>query len=330
MTVQKEFEKTDVSAPTLCSQPTLRRSDARVAAARQAEQRLFEHYDLVVEPHFVTLKSGRNVRVLESGHGAPLVLVPGGVGDGWIWAPLMAHLRDYRLLVVNRPGGGLSDGVDHTQVNMRQLAVEVLTAVLDHFRLERAPIICNSMGGLWSFWFALAQPQRVLALLQFGCPALLLSTSAPFSMRLQSVPLLNRLLVKAMIPDSAEAARQLPGFLGHDERVGANWPQPMADCGYRFPRLPTYKTAWLSLMESVLTLRGAAQRYALGADELRQVQTPVLYTWGDNDPFGDLEAAYKAEKITPRAELTEWQGGHLPWWDDAAGCVDCMHDFLNE
>ncbi|HSM56228.1 MAG TPA: alpha/beta hydrolase, partial [Candidatus Sulfomarinibacteraceae bacterium] len=283
MTAQKEFEKTDLLDSASSTVGTLRRSDTRVAAARQAERRLFQHYDLEVEPRFVTLRSGRNVRVLESGHGTPLVLVPGGVGDGWMWAPLMAQLRDYRLLVVNRPGGGLSDGIDHRQVDMRQLAIEVLTAVMDHFRLERAPIICNSMGGLWSFWFALAHPQRVSALLQFGCPALLLGTSAPLFMRLQSVPLLNRLLVKAMIPDSAEAARRLPTFLGHEERVGANWPQPMADCGYHFSHLPTYKTAWLSLMESVLTLRGAAQRYALGADELRHVQLPELYAWGDSD-----------------------------------------------
>lgn len=301
----------------------------QVDAARKAEQQLYEHYGLENRSHYVELSSGRRVRVVECGGGPPLLLIPGGVGDGYIWAPLIAQLRGYRLLVVDRPGGGLSDSVDHTRVDVRRLAAETLTAVLDHFAVDRLPIVCNSMGGLWSFWFALQSPERVAALIQLGCPALILDTSAPLPMRLMSIPLLNRLLINQMIPESMEEARQEITFLGHEEQVGANFPEAMAACGYYFPRLPTYKTAFLSLMQAMLTPRGAAARYAFDKDELRQVQPPVLYIWGDNDPFGSLDTAQRAEVITPRAELHERQGGHLPWWDDADACARLVRDFLN-
>lgn len=72
----------------------------------------------------------------------------------------------------------------------------------------------------------------------------------------------------------------------------------MAAGSYHFSRLPTYKDAWLSLMETVLTFRGAASQYELGSDQLRHVRQPVYYVWGDSDPFGDLETAQQAQQIT--------------------------------
>jgi pimeloyl-ACP methyl ester carboxylesterase len=308
---------------------TLERTDPSVMAATEAEQRLFDHYGLAVKTHYVPLQEPQiNVRVLESGSGPTVLMVPGGVGDGWIWASLMAELKGYRLIVLNRPGGGLSDGIDHRRVNIRQLAVQTLAAVQDYFGLEQTPVIANSMGGLWSSWFALDRPESVAALVLFGCTATILGTSAPVPMRLLSVPGLNRLLVKTMVPQSLEKARDLPTFLGHSKQVGQNWPEPEAECSYWFPRLPTFETAWLSLMQVVLGLRGVKPTYVLDADELRHLSQPVLYVWGDNDPFGGLEVGRRAQSLSPNAELHEWQGGHLPWWDDVEACGRLVRAFL--
>jgi pimeloyl-ACP methyl ester carboxylesterase len=180
-------------------QLTFDRTASQVAAAQEAETRLFDHYGLEVKTHFVELEEPNiRVRVLESGSGPALLFVPGGVGDGWIWASLMAKLKGWRLIVVNRPGGGMSDGIDHRAVDVRQLAVDTLTSVLDYFNLERIPVIGNSMGGLWSFWLALDRPERVAGMVQLGCPATILGTNAPIPMRLMSVPGLNRLLVRGI------------------------------------------------------------------------------------------------------------------------------------
>lgn len=308
---------------------TLERTDPQVIAAQKAEQRLFDHYRLEARTHFVQLDKPRiQVRVLECGNGPPLLMVPGGVGDGWIWVSLMAKLEGWRLIVVNRPGGGMSDGIDHRTIDMRQLAVQTLSAVLDYFKLGHVPVICNSMGGLWSFWLALDRPERVSTMVQLGCPALILGTAAPFPMRLLSIPGLNQLLIKAMIPANRAKARAFPTFLGHPPEVGAGWSEAEAECSYQFPRLPTYKTAWLSLMEVVLSLSGAKPTYRLDADELKQVQSPVLFIWGDNDPFGSLETAHQAQEVVPKARLHSMPGGHLPWWDDVDRCARVIREYL--
>jgi pimeloyl-ACP methyl ester carboxylesterase len=316
---------------TVYPQLTLQRTDPKVEAAQEAENRLFDHYGLDVKVHFVELdKPNIRVRVLESGSGPPLILVPGGVGDGWIWTSLMAKLVGWRLIVVNRPGGGMSDGIDHRAVNVRRLAVHTLSSVLDHFNLERVPVVGSSMGGLWSFWLALDRPERVAAMVQLGCPALILDSSAPFPMRLLSIPGLNRLLLKMMIPANREKARDLPSFMGHPPEVGANWPEAEAECSFQFPRLPTYKTAWLSLMEVMLGLQGAKPTYRLEVDELKRVRTSVQFIWGDSDPFGSLSVAEQAIGAVPEARLHKMSGGHLPWWDDANKCAHIIREFLTD
>src|SRR5947209_261945 len=154
--------------------------DPNVIAFAKAEQKVFDHYGLEVKTHFVQLKQPElKVRVLEVGSGDPLLMVPGGSGDAFIFAPLLAGLADWRILAIDRPGGGMSDGIDHRQVNLRHLAVDTLTTVLDTFQLNAVPIIGNSMGGLWSFWLALDRPDRVNRMVQLGCPALILNTAAP-------------------------------------------------------------------------------------------------------------------------------------------------------
>ena len=308
----------------------IQEDDARTISALGAERRLFAHYRLDYTVDYVNLpESNLRVRILHFGSGKPVLMVPGGVGDAWIFAALIAQLVGYHLVVVNRPGGGMSDGIDHRMIDMQQFAAETLTAVLDHSSVDCAPVICNSMGGRWGFWFALERPERVSAIVQLGTPALILDTSAPFPMRLFSVPHVNRLLVKKMIPASIEKARELPTLLGHPKEVGKNWSGPEAECNYYFSRLPTLKVSWLSLIESVMNLGGARPGMNLGEDDLRRVQQPVAFLWGKNDPFASLEVAHRAQKLVPDAELYEVGIGHHPWWDAPDECGRLCRDFLS-
>ena len=95
------------------------RNDERSRAALDAERDLFEHYGLDYKIHWVEMNEPKlRVRVLEVGSGQPLLMVPGGAGDAWIFAPLMAKLQGWRMIALNRPGGGLSDGIDHRQIDI--------------------------------------------------------------------------------------------------------------------------------------------------------------------------------------------------------------------
>src|SRR5690349_4639047 len=98
---------------------TLSADDPRVIDARKAEQALFAYYGLQAKEHVITLPEQQiKIRVLEIGTGDPLVIVPGNTGDSFALASLMSQLKGKCIFAINRPGGGLSEGMDHTTVNI--------------------------------------------------------------------------------------------------------------------------------------------------------------------------------------------------------------------
>jgi pimeloyl-ACP methyl ester carboxylesterase len=104
--------------------PTITRvdlEDVRSLNALEAEKRLFAYYELDYKTHFIEISEpDLRVRVFEVGDGPPLMLVPGGSGDVGLGAGLMSALDGWRIIAVNRPGGDLSDGIDHRQIDVQQ------------------------------------------------------------------------------------------------------------------------------------------------------------------------------------------------------------------
>jgi pimeloyl-ACP methyl ester carboxylesterase len=304
-------------------------ANATTSEFESAERRLFEVYRLEVESRFLELRDPpMRARVMETGEGAPVVLVHGGGGVGATWAPLMARLSGVRLLVVDRPGFGMNGGFNYRGVDLRQHAVAFLESVLDALEIERAAFVANSMGGLWSFWLALDRPERVTTLAHLGSPALLTGTSAPLSMRLLSVRVLNRLMLSTDKP-SAQQARKFLERMGHDGAViDRQLPEEFFEMVAAYQKLPNYATAWLTLVERCLGLRGAALDVRLEEQELRRVQQPSLFIWGDGDVFGGPEIGEQAVEVMPNAEIEVVSGGHLPWLDEPTGCAEAVSRFL--
>lgn len=256
-------------------------------------------------------------------------MVPGGTGDALFFAALMAELRGWRMIALNRPGGGLSDGLDHRQVDIRHLAVHTLQSVADAFELGSVPVLRNSMGGLWSPLYALANPGRASRIVQMGCPALILDTSAPFFMRLLGVPGVNRLIAPNMQPKNIETALGGLRFQGSSQEDIDRMARELAEAAYCFFHLPTYLPTWMTLISAVTTLTGASRRYHLRAEHLTQVQQHVLFVWGEKDPFGNLEVARREARIVPNARLHEKRTGHLPFLDQPKECGRVIRDFLS-
>jgi len=262
--------------------------------------------------------------------GDPVVIVPGNTGDGFPFIPLLPHLRGRRIITINRPGGGLSEGMDHTSVDFHDFAVETLTAVFDALELDRAPIIAHSMGGHWSQWFAIARPERVTALALLGVPGNVLTTRPTLLLRLTTAPGIGKLVGRLSVPKGPDTALNGLKITGHAAESIARQPEALAECYYRFPQLPHYLTSTLSLMTSVNRLRGSKPRYRITAEQLRSIAQPVLYLWGTRDPFGSVDTGRMIASLVPNSEFhTQDGGGHLPWLDDPEHAGQLVSGFLN-
>lgn len=299
---------------------TLDEHDPRVIAARDAEERLFACYGLQARTRFVLLpRLGLRVRVNEFGTGEPVLIVPGNAGDAFPFTPLLPELQGRRIIMVNRPGGGLSDGMDHRTIAFRELAVETLSAVLDDLALPRVPLIGHSIGGHWSLWFALDRPERVTSLTLLGVPGNLLNTCPPLALRLLSVRGLNRLLYGII----------MLAVQRHRPEASTSASEAMAACRYHFQLLPYCRLSTLSLMERVNRLRGSRPEIRFNEEQLKQVQQPTLFLWGTRDPFGSSETGQHIAQLLPHAEFHAIQGaGHLPWLSNLAECGQLIQDFL--
>lgn len=305
-------------------------SDLRVEAARQAEERVYEYFGCEYTEHFVDVDElGLRMRVVEVGTGPPIVLITGGNGVGLEWAPLLPELPGHTLYIMDRPGAGFSDGIDHRSMPFQYQAVSATKALFDHFELDTAPIVGNSIGGHWAITFALEHPERVLSVALLGCPAFYPGTSAPLPLRLGSLPVIGGILFERFIqPDDATDSRANWEFLGQSDKTIEGLPEVFAEAWYCMQNLPHAKLAWVSLLQTVVRVRGARPSVALTPEDLRSVTVPVLLIWGAKDTFGAIEQGKKGARWFPDVEFHEVGVGHLPWLDEPERCGELILEFV--
>jgi 2-hydroxy-6-oxonona-2,4-dienedioate hydrolase len=297
---------------------------------REEESRLWQHYGARPREQFLTLSHPHvRVRVQEVGQGRPLLFVHGGPNAGTTWAPLVAQMQDFRCLVLDRPGCGLSEPVDYRQSGLREIATSVLHSLLDALEIERLPIVASSMGGLWTFWLAQAHPQRVSRMVQLGCPALVKGMKTPPFMRMLSVPRLNRLLTRIM-PSSVDSARDIYRQIGHTASIESRQiPDIYIEWAHALMAATDTMANELGLIEKALTWRGMRPELRFDRAELRRVPQPTLYIWGEDDTFGGAELARQTTAWMPDARLHLIpESGHLPWLDAPEEVSALAREFL--
>ena len=310
------------------------RETPAVAAFLDAEAAWFAHHALEPTEHLIGIEEpDLTVRVLEVGEGPPVLILPGGAGEGAYLTPLLAELHGYRLLLLNLPGGGASDGVDLRAIDERQLARDTLDSIYTHFDLDTAPIVASSRGGAWAWWYGLDRPDRVSASVQLGAPALVEGTTVPAAVGMLGIPGVNRLLTSALPPGSPEdAVTGLALLFGHPEETVALLSQPAQEFAYAAQHLPTFGLSWRSSIQESTRFAGLGgwePDIEIGVADLTVLHHPTLLVWPSNDPFGGPEVGRELASHLPDTDLRFAGVGHLPWLDDASGVAELVAGFLD-
>jgi 2-hydroxy-6-oxonona-2,4-dienedioate hydrolase len=305
---------------------TVDASDPDFIAALDAEQRLFAYYGIEAKSQYVELPGlGIKLRISGMGSGKPVVIIPGNVGEAFPLAPLMAELKGRRIIAVNRPGGGGSDGVNYLNVDFREFTVRWITALLDILKLDKVPIIAHSIGGHMSLLMALDKPERVSALVLPGVPGQVPGTKPPIFISALAIPGLDRII--------SIFSRQKPGrplgtltLMGHSQSTVDRLPGTMADCYYHFGRIPNAKALSRSFVRCLLR-----PGVRLTPEQLSGIRQPAIFLWGTNDNFSTVAKGQKVAGMLPAACFISIQGGgHLPWLDSPAECGRLIRAFLSD
>src|SRR5436309_10662227 len=163
----------------------LRATEARVAAAN----------GLDVQERWVDIASPSvRVRLLESGAGDPVLFINGISAPGIGMAPLAGRLPGRRHVLIDLPGHGLSPPYLWQGAPIREQAVNVIAGVLDGLGIDQVTLVGNSLGGMFSLWFALDQPLRVSRAVIVGQPAVAIAGSrGDLIMGMLTAPVLGRI-----------------------------------------------------------------------------------------------------------------------------------------
>ena len=304
---------------------SLDKDDPKVRAARDAEQTAYEHHCLDRSEHYSEIAEWETrFRVVEVGDGPPSVLIMGGEGKGMQWLPVLPELDGFTLYLMDRLGAGLSDGIDYRSAPLREIAARSTLGLFDHFGLESAPVIGNSMGGLWTLRFALAQPNQVKKIAFVGAPAGL-TPKIPIPLRLAGTPIIGELLFKTALGHSKENyRRQLQNYVVDPDNV----PPELVEATYQSMSAPSVRRSFKTMVQEVTTLGGFKSDYVL-REQLGDVEQPTLFVWGRDDPVHPVSAGRRAagRLSNARFELVA-EAGHYVWLDAPERTESLLMDFL--
>lgn len=298
---------------------------------REVEDRLWRSLGLSPTEHRVRLERlDTHVRVLELGEGPAVLFVHGGASSGANWAPLVARLVGFRCLLLDRPGCGLSAPLDEDLTELArfgEVAGALVADVLDGLDVDSAHVVATSLGGHYALRSAAAHPERIDRMVEFGFVPGAPLAHLPMSMRMATVPGLQRLMTR--IPPTRGAIRMILRQLGmgdalHDGRLS---PEMFDWFHALLCHTPTMRNDTNGPRE---LLRGPGKgAEALPASVLSEVRCPVLFAWGDRDPLGGPDVARAFVSRIPGAELDIWSDtGHAPWVEHPGRAADVVADFL--
>ena len=291
-------------------------ASTRAERYRRAERAFWRFYGLAPAERFVDAGSPSvRLRVQEVGSGEPVLFVNGTGGPGAYFAPLLAELRGFRCLVLDRPGWGLSDPVDYSRAAYRTVVAELLRDALDALGVERACVVGGSIGNLWALRLAQTHPARVERLVLLGGGPLTADVEVPPFIRLLRSPL-GRIIVR--VPENPRLlGRQLAG-LGHAASVeSGRIPPAFIDWHLAMSRETDWARHERSMVRTVVARGGYAPGFVLAGTETAGIGQPTLMVYGTADPVGSVETWRRFVGGMPGGELEVVDGGgHLVWYDD--------------
>ena len=141
--------------------------------------------------------------------------------------------------------------------------------------------------------------------------------------RAMTTPVVKALVSRVPAPRSAKATRR-----AMTKAMGRPVTERYSDAYFEMVRagmaMPGWKLAMSSHLNLAMRSGKARPENLLSDDELRSIQTPVLFVMGDADVYGPPAVCERAAALMPDARVEVLPGGHAPFLDDPARCASLV------
>lgn len=228
----------------------------------------------------------------------PLLLLHGALSslhtfDAWT----RELIKDFRVIRLDLPGFGLT-GQSPGAIYNEQLYLECLTNFLDNLQVKKCNIAGNSLGG-WIAWeFALNHPERVNKMILIGAAGYLKRKDFPMPFKMAQTPFINKFIKHLTTRTLVEK------FLNDVYCDKRKLTEEVIERHYELFLLEGNQKAFIKI---------ANTRFGRNADSIKNIKSPTLILWGDEDKWIPLEHAYQFKKDLPNSTLIHYENvGHVP------------------
>lgn len=227
------------------------------------------------------------------GSGPPLVLLHAGTLGVQMWDEQLELASDYQLIRYDARSHGRSSTA------MRDFYPdEDLRAVLDHFGIDTASLMGNSLGGATSLMFALQHPERVHRMVLVGSGFPPVEFQDPF------------ILEHHRKQDAAREAMDADGYVDAFLRLGVDGPHRRPEEMDQQIRQRCREMAMTTVMNHYAATGTNLERDV--RSNLEQIAVPTLLLVGELESTDLHRMSGEAARRMPNAELVEIAGcGHM-------------------
>ena len=301
---------------------------------RAAEQRLWDSVGVTTTDIELPLATiGGSVRAQEAGDGPPLLFIHGGATAGASWAHLVARLGDYRCIVIDRPGCGLSDplpGAGWTDMaKFTGYAEALVPDLVDALGLSSIKVAATSHGGFFAFRGAAAAPERIERLIEYSWPMGARMDKVPMVFRMAGLP--GARALSARMPANATLVKMALSSAGLRSAIRTGkFHTEAVDWMVSFMNDTPSMQNELRMQPRVITPIAGLNKAMLHSSEmLSRLTMPIHLFWGEDDPNGGEETARLLADQLPTATLEMVPGaGHAPWVNEPDRAATSTREFL--
>lgn len=260
---------------------------------------------------------GVRIHYQEKGSGVPIVLIHGFASSVYTWKDEFDVLaQKYHVIAVDLKGFGFSakpDG-DYT----RHAQGELVAALLDQLKIDKAWIVGNSMGGETAINVALSHPDKVLGLVLIDSSGVKVAGASSLSPWYLQIPAVGRLLTALAMTSDGLVRKGLETSFYDDSKISddrvAFYYQPLRTSGGQ-----------------LAVTRAKAQFEMLPIeDKLSTISVPTLIIWGAEDELIPLEAGKKMNSLIKGSKLVVIEKcGHVPQEEKPESVIKEIENFVN-
>lgn len=238
----------------------------------------------------------------DEGQGPVLVLLHGVASSLHTWDDWVKELKGrYRIIRVDLPAHGLTGPDPKLERYEIGYMVDKLDKFLNKLGIRKAYLAGNSLGGYISWNYTLHRPdlvEKLILLDAAGYPQ-----DMPFIMNFAALPVIGEM-----------SSLMLPRFvvgLNVNEAYGDN--SKVTDALVkRYHDLTLRPGNRKGLINVFRTMKEQSRNPALG-DRVKEIQTPTLLMWGEDDQWVPLSTMESFRRDLPNVQVITYEGvGHLP------------------